>query len=67
MQVPNASSNWMMSPEDVASMQSRIESWIDELEHCLRVEGAKSRKKGVLSSMDEQLVVETTMSCMIDA
>jgi len=30
-----------MSPEEAASMQSRIVFWIEELEHCLRVDAAK--------------------------
>jgi hypothetical protein len=56
-------------------MRSRIDSWIDELECWRRVEGAKmsmsrwrrSHQKGVESSMDEQLVEEMTMACMIKA
>ncbi len=56
-------------------MRSWIVSWIDELERWCHVEGAKmsmsrwrrSHQKGVVSSMDEQLVEEMTMACMIKA
>ena len=59
----------------MASMRSRIISWIDELEHWCRVEDAKmsmsrwrrSHQKGEMSSMDEQLVEEMTMAHMIEA
>ena len=64
-----------MSPEEVASMQSQIVFWIEELEHCLHVDGKKmsmsrwkrSHKKGAVLSMVKQLVVETTMAHMINA
>ncbi len=56
-------------------MRSWIVSWIGELEHWRRMEGAKmsmsrwrrSHQKGAVSSMDEQLVEETTMAHMIEA
>ncbi len=65
----------MISPEKGALMRSRIVSWIDEFEHWRRVEGAKktmsrwrrSHQKGVVSLIDEQLVEEMTMACMIEA
>ena len=66
-----------MSPEEAASIRSRIVFWIEELERCLCVDGAmmsmsrwrRSHQKGVVLvlSMVEQLVVETTMACLIDA
>ncbi len=56
-------------------MRSRIVSWIDELEHWRRLEGARmsmsrwrrSHQKGAVLSMDEQLVKEMTIACMIEA
>ena len=56
-------------------MRSWIVFWIEESERCLRIDGAKmsmsrwrrSHQKGAVSSMVEQLVVETTMACMINA
>jgi len=64
-----------MSPENAASMRSRIVFCIEESERCLRVDGAKismsrwrrSHQKGAVSSMVGQLVLETTMARMIDA
>ena len=64
-----------MSPENAASMRSRIVFCIEESERCLRVDGAKmsmsrwrwSHQKGAVSSMVGQLVLETILSRMTDA
>jgi hypothetical protein len=66
---------YAMSPENAASMQSRIVFCIEESERCLLVDGAKmcmsrwrrSHQKGAVSSMVGWLVLEMTMARMINA
>ena len=59
-----------MSPENAASMRSRIVAWMERPLHCFLVAGAKmsmsrwkrSHQKGAESSRDGQEVVATTMA-----
>ena len=61
-----------MSPQNAASMRSRIEPWMDRPWRCWRVAGAKismsrwksSHQKGAESLIESEDVVETTMARM---